>query len=77
MGIKEMMPWAKILCAKSKSFDADGNEENVDYYRILKIARDAGFRGYIGIEYEGHGAPPIEGILATKRLIERVMAELA
>jgi sugar phosphate isomerase/epimerase len=76
-GVKEMMPWAKIVCAKSKAFDAEGNESNVDYRRMLKIVKDAGFKGYIGIEFEGHDIPPIEGINATKRLIEKVMEEMA
>lgn len=76
-GVTEMMPWAKVLCAKAKSFDKNGDEENVDFRRMLKIAKDAGFNGYIGIEYEGHNGDPIEGILATKRLIEKIVQEMA
>ena len=76
-GVKEMMPWAKIVCAKSKAFDDEGNEVNVDYRRMLKIVKDAGFQGWIGIEFEGHDLAPVEGILATKRLIETVGKELA
>lgn len=74
-GVEEMMPWAKIVCAKSKGFDDDGNEVNVDYRRMLKIVKASGFQGWIGIEFEGHDVEPIEGILATKRLIEIIMAE--
>jgi len=55
----------------------DINEVNVDYRRMLKIVKEAGFRGYIGIEFEGHDVDPVEGINATKRLIEKVMAELS
>lgn len=76
-GVQEMMPWAKIVCAKSKHFDEKGNETNVDYRRMLKIVKDSGYRGLIGIEFEGHKISPIEGINATKRLIETVMSELA
>ncbi|MEO1527665.1 MAG: sugar phosphate isomerase/epimerase family protein [Planctomycetota bacterium] len=75
-GVEEMMPWAKIVCAKSKAFDGEGNEVNVDYERMLRIVKQAGFHGYIGIEFEGHGVSPIEGILATKRLIERVVEKI-
>ena len=75
-GVTEMMPWAKILCAKAKSFDVNGDEENVDYRKMLKIAKAAGFRGYIGIEFEGHGVDPVQGINATKKLIQKVMREL-
>jgi len=76
LGVKEMMPWPKIVCAKSKDFDAEGNETNVDFRRMLKIVKDSGFRGYIGIEFEGHGMDPVVGINATKHLIQKVMAEL-
>ncbi|MDF1813841.1 MAG: TIM barrel protein [Verrucomicrobiales bacterium] len=75
-GVEEMMPWAKIVCAKSKGFDENGNEKNVDYRRMLKIVKDSGFNGYIGIEFEGHHISPVEGINATKHLIEKVLAEL-
>lgn len=76
-GVAAMMPWAKIVCAKSKHFDEAGNETNVDYRRLLKIVKDSGYRGYIGIEFEGYDVAPVDGINATKRLIEKVMAELA
>ena len=75
-GVSEMMPWAKILCAKAKSFDDNGDEENIDFRKMLKIAKAAGFRGYIGIEFEGHGIDPVVGINSTKQLIQKVMREL-
>jgi len=77
VGVEELMPYAKIVCAKSKEFDSDGNETNVDYRRMMKIVLDSGFKGSIGIEFEGHGMDPVKGILATKRLIERMVGELA
>lgn len=77
LGVEELMPYAKIVCAKSKGFDSDGNEVNVDYRRMMKIVLDSGFKGSIGIEFEGHDMDPVEGILATKRLIEKVVSELA
>lgn len=77
LGVEEMMPFAKIVCAKSKEFDQNGNEVNVDYKRMMKIVLDSGYKGSIGIEFEGHGVDPVKGILATKRLIERVIGELA
>ena len=44
---------------------------------MLKIVRDAGYRGHVGIEYEGGDADEAAGIAATKALLERVRAELA
>lgn len=75
-GVKEMMPWAKIICAKSKQFDEAGNEVNVDFRRMLKIILDAKFEGYVGIEFEGHDVDPVSGINATRRLLDTVIAEL-
>jgi sugar phosphate isomerase/epimerase len=76
-GVKEMMPFAKAVSAKSHDFDADGNEAKTDYRRMIKIVTDAGYHGYIGIEYEGSKLSEPEGIRATKRLLERVRDELS
>ncbi|MEM7601302.1 MAG: TIM barrel protein, partial [Verrucomicrobiota bacterium] len=76
-GVEEMMPWAKIICAKAKAFDEAGNETNVDFRRMLEIVKNGGFAGYIGIEFEGHDIPPVEGINLTRDLIRRIMEELA
>lgn len=71
-GITELMPYAKAVSAKSHEFDAQGNEVHSDFMKIMKIVKDAGYTGYVGIEYEGSGLPEAEGIMATKRLLEKV-----
>jgi len=71
------MPFAKAVSAKSHDFDADGNETKTDYRRMLKIVVEAGYHGYVGIEYEGSRLGEAEGIRATKRLLERVRGELS
>jgi L-ribulose-5-phosphate 3-epimerase len=76
-GVTELMPFAKGVSAKSHDFDAQGNETHTDYRRMLKIVRDAGYRGYIGVEYEGSKLSEPVGIRATKTLLERVREELA
>lgn len=75
-GVEEMMPYAKAVSAKSYEFDDDGNETTIDYGRMLSIVKDTGYNGYIGIEYEGSGRSEVEGIRATKKLLERIGAEL-
>jgi sugar phosphate isomerase/epimerase len=75
-GVAELMPFAKAVSAKSHDFDAEGNETHTDYRRMMKIVLDAGYRGYVGIEYEGSKHSEAEGILATKKLLETVRAEL-
>jgi sugar phosphate isomerase/epimerase len=76
-GVEELMPFAKAVSAKSHDFDADGNEVHTDYRRMMRIVLEAGYRGYVGIEYEGEKLGEDEGIAATKALLERVRAELA
>jgi L-ribulose-5-phosphate 3-epimerase len=76
-GVTELMPYAKAVSAKSHEFDADGNERDKDYRRLMRIVLDAGYRSWVGIEYEGRTLPEYEGIAATKRLLERVRDELA
>jgi len=75
-GVSEMMPLAKAVSAKSLNFDEQGNETRVDYRRMMKIVLDAGYRGYVGIEYSGDKLSEPEGIRATKRLLEKVEREL-
>jgi len=76
-GTTELMPFAKGVSAKSHDFDDAGNEKNTDYRRMLQIVKNAGYRGYVGIEYEGGGVSEADGIKATKRLLEIVRDELA
>jgi len=68
-GVEEMMPKAMALSAKSFDFDAEGNEINIDYTRMLAIANKYNYQGFIGIEYEGDHLGEIEGIVATRNLV--------
>jgi len=76
-GVAELMPYAKGVSAKSHKFDEDGNEVNTDYFRMLKIVLNAGYHGYIGIEWEGRDPGEMEGIRLTQKLVERVRAKLS
>ncbi|MDP6601889.1 MAG: sugar phosphate isomerase/epimerase family protein [Phycisphaerales bacterium] len=72
LGVEELMPFAKAVSAKSHDFDKDGNEMHTDYTRMLKIVLDAGYRGWIGIEYEGEFTGEFEGIIRTRDLLRRL-----
>jgi sugar phosphate isomerase/epimerase len=76
-GVKEMMPYAKGASAKTIDFDANGNCVETDYVRMLQIIKDSGFKGYIGIEYEGEKISEDEGIRKTKALLEKVTPMLS
>ena len=68
-GVFELMPYAKAVSAKSYDFDKDGNQPKIDYVKILQIVKDAGYTGFIGVEYEGANLEEVEGIIATKKLL--------
>jgi len=71
-GVEDLMPFAKGVSAKSYDFNAEGDEAKISFEKMLKIVKAAGYRGYIGIEYEGEKLPEPEGIRATKKLLERL-----
>lgn len=76
-GVTELMPFAKAVSAKSYDFDSAGNETKIDFKRMMQIVLDAGYRGYLGIEYEGGRLAEPDGIKATKKLLERVREQLS
>ena len=76
-GVKELMPFAKSVSAKSHDFDDNGNEIHTDYHKMMKIVIDAGYRGYVGVEYEGSKLSEYDGIKATKKLLESVREKLS
>ncbi len=75
-GVNEFLPYAKAVSAKSYDFKDNGDETSLDYYKLLKLVKDSGYDGYIGVEYEGERLSESEGIIATKALIKKVWATL-
>lgn len=73
-GTQEMLPYAKGVSAKSHDFNDAGEETHTDYTKMLKIVKDSGFRGIVGIEYEGNGLTEEEGIRKTLALLKKVGA---
>ena len=71
-GVTELMPYAKAVSAKSHDFDDQGNEKHTDYAKMMKIVLEAGYKGFVGIEYEGGELDEYAGIKATKKLLIKV-----
>ena len=86
-GVEELMPYAKGVSAKTHKFNADGEETEMDFMRLFKIIKKAGFEGYVGIEYEGGLMRDMgkdqsyptnsDGVMATKKLLEKVRTALS
>jgi sugar phosphate isomerase/epimerase len=75
-GVRELMPFARAVSAKSHDFDESGRETKTDFLEMMRIVLDAGYRGYVGIEYEGERLSEAEGVEKTKALLLRVREEL-
>ena len=76
LGVKELMPYAKAVSAKSHDFNTNGDETNTDYYKMMNIVMKEGYSGYVGIEYEGNTMDEMSGIRATKKLLEKIRGSL-
>jgi sugar phosphate isomerase/epimerase len=72
-GVKEMLPFAKGVSAKTYDFDSNGEQSKIDYKKMLDIVKASGFKGYIGVEFEGNTQTEEEGIRKTKLLIEKYL----
>lgn len=86
-GVKKLMPFARGVSLKTHQIDKDGKDPKVDFHKILKIVKDSGFKGTIGVEYEGsflkhvmqmpgEYLPEAEGIKVTHDLLKKIGAEV-
>ena len=75
-GIQELMPYAKGVSAKSREFNDQGDEVQTDFLKAMKLVAAAGYKGYVGIEFEGNKHAEHDGIAATKKLLERIIPQL-
>ena len=64
-----MMPFAKSVSAKSYEFNELGEETTIDFARMMGIVRDAQYRGWVGVEFEGDKVGEVVGTNATRDLL--------
>jgi sugar phosphate isomerase/epimerase len=76
-GTEAMLPYTDTISCKMHSFDADGNQPDFDYGRLMKMIVDSKYRGFLAIEWEGSALQPVPGVKASKALIEKSLAALA
>lgn len=66
--LKKIMPHAKGILASTRSFDSVGDEENIDFYRMMTVVKNSGFKGYVTSEFDGEEEEQI-GIKKTRDLL--------
>src|SRR5699024_6667225 len=72
-GVREMMPYAKAVSAKTNDFNDAGDEIHTDYYKMMDIILEAGYDDYVGVEYEGNEDDEYTGIKKSKALLEKIL----
>ena len=75
-GMQDLMPYAKGVSAKSHEFNETGEETRSDYLKMMNIVAASKYSGYVGIEYEGRKLSEDDGIIATKKLLEKVFQQI-
>ncbi|MGC1515933.1 MAG: sugar phosphate isomerase/epimerase family protein [Maribacter sp.] len=75
-GVTELMPYAKAVSAKSNNFNEAGYDTGIDYVKMLNIVKEAGYTGFIGVEFEGTEISEEAGIIATRDLLLKASQEL-
>ena len=75
LGMHELMPYAKAVSAKCHNFNADGTHKNTDFARIMRIVLAHGYRGYVGVEFEG-GGDKVEGVRKGMELLQKLRDEM-
>lgn len=76
-GMEQLLVYAKAVSAKSNFFDAEGDEKNIDYYRIMKMVKEVGYKGFVGVEFEGISSVEEKGIKQTRDLLIKVGKQLS
>ncbi len=75
LGMHELMPYAKAVSAKCHNFNADGSHKETDFGRIMRIVLAHGYRGYVGVEFEG-GGDKATGVRKGMELLQKLRDEL-
>jgi hypothetical protein len=72
-GIQQMLPYAKGVSAKTYDFDGNGEQPLLDYQRLIGIVKHSGFKGYMGVEFEGINQSEEDGVRNTQLLLKKYL----
>ncbi|GAA3634775.1 sugar phosphate isomerase/epimerase family protein [Flavivirga jejuensis] len=76
-GMKELLPYAKAVSAKSYNFNEKGEDTVINYLKIMEMVKASGYKGFVGIEYEGDIMSEEKGIELTRDLLIRAGNQLS
>ena len=71
--VEKFMPFAKAVSAKAVDFGKDGTIQDTDFGRMMRIVRDGGYTGDVGIETSPRDAQDEpRAILITRDILQRI-----
>ncbi len=70
--LRQVFPYAMAVHAKVNDIDENLNHPSFDHARCLQITREAGYDGWLGIEYEGKD-DPMTGIERAVRKLRALL----
>jgi hypothetical protein len=74
--VEALMPYAKAVSAKSEKFSDYGMVTDTDFFRMMRIVRDAGYHGYVGIESSpGKAEAEYDAVRNTRNVLNWVREE--
>ncbi len=74
--VEQIMPFAKAISARATKFGTGGLVEDTDFFKMMRVVRDGGFRGYVGIEsIVGSAEAEYDAIQTTRDLLRWVHGE--
>jgi len=74
--VEAFMPFAKAVSAKASGFTPEGLVAETDYVRMMRIVRDGGYTGYVGVETSPERAEDEpQAIHITRDLLLRIREE--
>ncbi|MEM9701766.1 MAG: TIM barrel protein, partial [Planctomycetota bacterium] len=83
-GVRLLTPYAKGMSAKTYDFPeaapsavTAGRGLQFDLAEMCKIVTDAGYHGYIGVEYEGGKLSERDGVVRTREILEAAREKLS
>lgn len=74
LGVQQMMPFTRVVSAKSFDFDQEGSETTIDFARMFDIIRNFALEGAVSAEYEGARLSESDGAGATVKLLRQLVA---
>jgi sugar phosphate isomerase/epimerase len=70
--VERLMPFAKSVSAKATTFTEDGLVGETDFFRMMRVVRDAGYAGYVGVESSTGQEDEAEPIRKTRDLLLKI-----